>query len=190
MQLTSWSSESNFIFFLVRHIPKHNVLIKNGDMNIHISKDGKNEFLLTQLTKFFLEKRHKAIFSSQNEGVHTESRGRVKERNGKNLKFVIFTKNMAVEISHWLILAGISPYKRSRFFEVFLSFFIQTRSTKLTRWRPGIPDPSVGVATWANLMYKKPKLSMRVVHHWRTILYALVGCIPIAAVAVHLNLKS
>ena len=34
-------------------------------------------------------------------------------------KFVIYTKNMAVEISHWLILAGISPYKRSEFLEFF-----------------------------------------------------------------------
>ena len=58
-------------------------------------------------------------FFSQNEGVHTESRGRAK---GEESKFVIYTKNMAVEISHLLILAGFSPYKRAGFLEVFFFF--------------------------------------------------------------------
>ena len=39
-------------------------------------------------------------FFTQNEGVHTESGSRVKRKKLEESKFVIYTKNMAVEISH------------------------------------------------------------------------------------------
>ena len=79
----------------------------------------------------------------------------MKRKKLEESKFVIYAKNMAVEISHWLVLAGISPHKRSglfgRFFlfiylfiYFFYSFFVQTSSTLLTGWRPGIPDSGRG----------------------------------------------
>ena len=63
-----------------------------------------------------MEGQKKKNFFSQNEGVHSERRGRVKRKKPEESKFAIYTKNMTVEISHWLILAGISPYKRAGFF--------------------------------------------------------------------------
>ena len=53
---TDASDETDIITFydelssLVRHIPKHNLLIIGGDMNAQISKDENNEFCLQNLS--------------------------------------------------------------------------------------------------------------------------------------------
>ena len=39
----------NQLSFLVRHVPKHNVLIIGGDTYAHINKDGNNKFCLRDL---------------------------------------------------------------------------------------------------------------------------------------------
>ena len=66
-------------------------------------------------------------------------------------------------------LAGISPYKRSVFFFCFFGVFFSFSFRRVVRSIQGGDQEIrilVGVATWANLMFKNPKLAMRIVHHW------------------------